>query len=77
MLASGTQDRGFKPGRSRRIFSDVKIFSMPSFFFMSQICGTKKNPVGLRGSRIPQAKLFGRFTLEVPSFANRRASAIA
>jgi hypothetical protein len=31
MLASGTQDRGFKPGRTRRIFSGVKILSMPSF----------------------------------------------
>jgi hypothetical protein len=31
MLASGTQDRGFIPGRSRRIFSGVKILSMPSF----------------------------------------------
>jgi hypothetical protein len=31
MLASGTQDRGFKPGRSGRIFSGVKILSMPSF----------------------------------------------
>jgi hypothetical protein len=29
MLASGTQDRGFKPGR--RIFSGVKILSMPFF----------------------------------------------
>jgi hypothetical protein len=38
---------------------------------VSQICGTKKNPVGLRGSWISQAKLFGHFTLEVPSFANR------
>jgi hypothetical protein len=28
MLASGTQDRGFKPGR---IFSGVKILSRPSF----------------------------------------------
>jgi hypothetical protein len=28
MLASGTQVRGFKPGR---IFSGVKILSMPSF----------------------------------------------
>jgi hypothetical protein len=25
MLPSGTQDRGFKPGLIRRIFSDVKI----------------------------------------------------
>jgi hypothetical protein len=31
MLASGTQGRGFKPGQSRWIFTDVKIFSMPSF----------------------------------------------
>jgi hypothetical protein len=31
MLASGTQDRGFAPDRSRRIFPDVKIHSMPSF----------------------------------------------
>jgi hypothetical protein len=31
MLASGTQDRGFKPGRSRPIFSGVKILSMLSF----------------------------------------------
>jgi hypothetical protein len=31
MLASGTQDRGFAPDRSRRIFSGEKILSMPSF----------------------------------------------
>jgi hypothetical protein len=31
MLASGTQGRGFKPGRSRWIFMNVKILSMPSF----------------------------------------------
>jgi hypothetical protein len=31
MLASGTRDRGFEPGRSRRIFSGVKIHSVPSF----------------------------------------------
>jgi hypothetical protein len=31
MLPSGTQDRGFKPGRSRQIFSGVKILKMPSF----------------------------------------------
>ena len=30
MLASGTQFRGFKPGRSRWIFTDVKILSMSS-----------------------------------------------
>jgi hypothetical protein len=31
MLASGTQVRGFKTGRSRRIFLAEKILSMPSF----------------------------------------------
>ena len=30
MLASGTQVRGFKPGRSRWNFTGVKILSMPS-----------------------------------------------
>jgi hypothetical protein len=30
-LASGTQVRGFKPGRSRRIFQGEKIISAPSF----------------------------------------------
>jgi hypothetical protein len=31
MLASGTQDRGFAPDRSRRIFPAGKLHSMPSF----------------------------------------------
>jgi hypothetical protein len=31
MLASGTQDRGFAPDRSGRIFPAGKIHSMPSF----------------------------------------------
>jgi len=31
MLAFGTQVRGFKPGRSRRIFKGEKIFSTPYF----------------------------------------------
>jgi hypothetical protein len=31
MLASGSRVRGFKPGRSRWIFTGVKILSMPSF----------------------------------------------
>ena len=31
VLAFGTQIRGFKPGRSRRIFKGEKILSMPSF----------------------------------------------
>jgi hypothetical protein len=31
MLTSVTQVRGFKPGRSSRIFAGEKILSMPSF----------------------------------------------
>jgi hypothetical protein len=31
VLASGTQDRVFEPGRSRQIFQGEKIHSMPSF----------------------------------------------
>jgi hypothetical protein len=31
MLASGTQDRGFAPDRSRQFFPAGKIHSMPSF----------------------------------------------
>jgi hypothetical protein len=31
VLASGTQDRGFVPDQSRRVFSVEKILSMPSF----------------------------------------------
>jgi hypothetical protein len=31
MLNSGTQDRGFAPGRSRQIFLAKKTLSMPSF----------------------------------------------
>ena len=30
MMASGSQVSGFKPGRSRWIFTDVNILSMPS-----------------------------------------------
>jgi hypothetical protein len=32
MLACGTQDHGFAPGWSRRIFWSEKILSMPSFW---------------------------------------------
>jgi hypothetical protein len=46
MLASGTQDRGFAPGRSLRIFRAKKAVC-----HMSQICGMSKNPITYRGSR--------------------------
>ena len=49
LLAFGTQVRGFKAGRSRRIFKGEKILSTPSFGRgskavcpMSQICGMQK-----------------------------------
>ena len=47
-LAFGTQVRGFKPGRNRRIFQGEKILSTPPFgrevkpFVPCRIC--KKNP---------------------------------
>jgi hypothetical protein len=37
--SSGTRVRGFKPGRSRRIFSGEKILSSKAVCPMSQICG--------------------------------------
>jgi hypothetical protein len=37
MLASGTEDRGFAPDRSRRNFPDGKIHSIPSFGRRSKI----------------------------------------
>jgi hypothetical protein len=57
MLDSGTQDRGFEPGRSRRIFRAKKSTAcLPSkgkkaVYAMSQICGMLKEPRELRGSR--------------------------
>jgi hypothetical protein len=48
MLASGTQVRGFKPGRSLSIFfGRKKFFSMPSFADLRYV----KNPFDLRGNR--------------------------
>src|SRR5215469_12128433 len=48
MLASGTQDRGFKPGRNRRIFSGEKN---PKHAFLRKrskaVCPHVKEPCGL------------------------------
>ena len=58
MLAFGTQVRGFKPGRSRRIFKGEKILSTPSFrgeVKPSVPCRSFvacKRSLELRGSRI-------------------------
>jgi hypothetical protein len=48
--ASGTQDRGFEPGRSRRIFRETNpqhAFlrrGSKAVWLISQICGMYKNP---------------------------------
>jgi hypothetical protein len=53
MLSSGTQDRGFAPGRSRRIFrakSPKQAFlrkGSKAVFPMSQICGMLKKTYNL------------------------------
>jgi hypothetical protein len=58
VLAFGTQVRGFKPGRSRRIFKGEKILSTPSFggeVKPSVLCrrfAACKRSLELRGSRI-------------------------
>ena len=58
VLAFGTQVRGFKPGRSRRIFKGKKILSTPSFggeVKPSVPCrrfAACKRSLELRGSRI-------------------------
>jgi hypothetical protein len=74
MLASGTRVRGFKPGRSRRIFSGEKILSMPSFGreVKSQICGMLKNRVitWMLGHRQNQSAIYRPI---VPPFATRSA----
>jgi hypothetical protein len=77
MLASGTRVRGFKPGRSRRIFFGCKN---PQHALLRkgskavgpvlQIRGTLKNPCYYMevGSK---AKFVSHFTPELSSFANR------
>ena len=52
MLTSGTQVRGFKPGRSRWIFTDVKILSMPSHLSHVPALRHVKEPSNLRELRI-------------------------
>jgi len=58
VLAFGTQVRGFKPSRSRRIFRGEKILSTPSFGGEVKLsvprrrCAACKRSLELRGSRI-------------------------
>ena len=64
VLAFGTQVRGFKPGRSRRIFQGEEILSTPSFgrevkpFFPCRIfAACKRTRKCMRGSRSFRSKL--------------------
>jgi hypothetical protein len=69
MLASGTQDHGFAPGRSRQIFQAKKKNPQHAFLWkgskaicpMSQIYDMSKNPIIYLGSRKLYGKLFGHF----------------
>jgi len=78
VLASGTQDRGFKPGRIRRIFRAKKSLArIPSEGKQSRLSHVAdlrhvKDPWKLRGIRGFQAKFVGHFSLiSVPRY--RRA----
>jgi len=68
VLAFGTQVRGFKPGRSRRIFKGEKIFSTPTFggeVKPSVPCrrfAACKRSLELRGSRILRPNLSEYFS---------------
>jgi hypothetical protein len=80
MLASGTQDRGFKPDQSRRIFSGIKIPSMPSFGReVKQFVPCRRFTARSRTLREYvevdflqlNYSILECFTVEVPSSANR------
>ena len=78
MLASGTEDRGFDPGRSRRIFRAKKN---PQHAFLGGGSKAVSHVADLRGmSENPgftwksQAKLTGHFSPIIPSFADRGLS---
>ena len=71
MLASGTQDRGFDPGRSRRIFRAKK--GSKAVYHVADLRGMSKNP-GFTWKSKSQAKLTGHFLPVIPSFADRGLS---
>ena len=78
-LASGTQDRGFDPGRSRRIYQAKKSTAcLPwggskAVSHVADLCGMSKNP-GFTWKSKSQAKLTGHFSPVIPSFADRGLS---
>ena len=80
MLASGTQDRGFDPGRSRRIFRAKKSTACPPWgggnkavSHVADLRGMSKNP-GFTWKSKSQAKLTGHFSPVIPPFADRGLS---
>ena len=79
MLASGTQDRGFDPGRSRRIFRAKKSTARlhwggsKAVSHVADLRGMSKNP-GFTWKSKSQAKLTGYFSPVIPSFADRGLS---
>ena len=80
MLASGTQDRGFDPGRNRRIFRAKKSTACPplgggskAVSHVTDLRGMSKNP-GFTWKSKSQAKLTGHFSSVIPSFADRGLS---
>ena len=79
MLASGTQDRGFDPGRRGRIFRAKKSTAcLPwggskALSHVADLRGMSKNP-GFTGKSKSQAKLTGHFSPVIPSFAGRGLS---
>ena len=62
MLASGTQDRGFDPGRSRRIFRG----GSKAVSHVADLRGMSKNP-GFTWKSESQAKLTGHFSPIIPA----------
>jgi hypothetical protein len=79
-LASGTHVRGFKPGRSRRIFRAKKSSAcLPSEGKLSRLSLVAalrhvKEPYNYRGSCKRRLNLIGHFSPIVPPLANRDLS---
>jgi hypothetical protein len=80
MLASGTQDRGFEPSRSRRIFQGEKIHSMPSFGREVKLLvpcrrfTARKRPLNVTWKSGVSGKIHRPFLALIPSFTNRGLS---
>ena len=73
MLVSGTQDRGFDPGQSRRIFRAKKsTASLP--WGGSKAVSHVADLRGMSKKSKSQAKLTGHFSPVIPSLADRGLS---